>query len=376
MMDLQKMDRKMKILVGVLVAVVLMVGFRVVSNIMARQDKARSAGGGKVAVVATAHPKRQTITPKIHFAGSLDPVWQADVAAKVDGRIERVLVEEGQAVSAGQALVLLEQEDTSAKVLNAKGSYLDAKTNLAKAELDLDRYRRLYKQGAVSQERLDNAGFALENARARLDAATGNLEAAEANLGGTRVTTPHAGVVQKRYFQEGYYAKKGTALFNIADISSLVAKITIPEGVVGDIIVGGKVDFTIPSMAGHVKPVEGTITRVTSVAVQPSRTFEAEVTIPNHEGRLRGGVYADALISTRPKTHALTIPLSAIVMRDDQRTVFCVEDGVIVRKVITTGYVGEDLVEVLGGITEKDLVVIGGQNKVREGSRVKGAEAE
>ena len=321
-----------------------------------------------------AYPKRQTIVPKFRFSGTLDPIWQADVAAKVDGRIEQVLVQEGQAVEAGQSLVGLEQVDTAAGLMNAKGSYLDAKTNYEKARMDVKRYEALYERGAVSKEALDNMRFALENARGKLNAAKGSLASAESNLGGTTVTTPRAGVVQKRYYQEGYYAKVGTALFNIADISVLSAKIDIPEGYVSSVAVGGKVEFTIPSMSGENKKVEGTIVRISPVAVQPSRTFEAEVVVDNRDNRLRGGVYAEALITAIPKDNVLTIPMTAISMRDDQRTCYVIEDGKAVRKVLTTGYIGENLVEVLNGITEKDYIITGGLNKIREGVSVKVSE--
>ena len=68
------------------------------------------------------------------------------------------------------------------------------------------------------------------------------------------------------------------------------------------------------------------------------------------------------------------MPMSAISMRDDQRTVYVIEDGMAVRKVLKTGYIGENLVEVLEGISEDDLIITGGLNKVREGSKVKVSE--
>jgi multidrug efflux pump subunit AcrA (membrane-fusion protein) len=107
------------------------------------------------------------------------------------------------------------------------------------------------------------------------------------------------------------------------------------------------------------------------VADSASRTFEAEVSIDNRDGRLKGGVYADAVITTKAKENMLTVPFSAIVMRDDQRTVYVIEDETAVRRVVNTGYIGDDLVEILGGVTENDLVIAGGQNKLREGSKVK-----
>ena len=362
---------KSRIFLILAVILVAIVGFRVAKNIMGRSEQAQKSRQGTVVSVVAEHPKRQTVVPKIRFSGTLDPVWQADVAAKVDGRIERVLVAEGQAVAAGEDLVVLEQKDMSAAYLTAEGAYVDAQTNLEKTALDLERYERLLADGAVSQESVDNLRFAHANAAAKLDVAKGALDAAQSRLGGTTVSTPRAGIIQKRYYQEGYYAKVGTALFNIADISTLLAKIDVPEGYVASVAPGGAVDFTIPSMAGDDKTARGTITRVAPVADSASRTFEAEVSIDNRDGRLKGGVYADAVITTKAKQNVLTVPFSAIVMRDDQRTVYVVEDDTAVRRVVTTGYIGDDLVEILDGISENDFVIAGGQNKLRDGSKVK-----
>ncbi|MBR1759697.1 MAG: efflux RND transporter periplasmic adaptor subunit [Schwartzia sp.] len=362
---------KSRIFLTMAVVLVVIIGFRVAKNVMERNEQAQKSRQGTVVSVVAEHPKRQTVVPKIRFSGTLSPIWQADVAAKVDGRIERVLVAEGQAVAAGQDLVVLEQQDMSAAYLAAEGAYVDAQTNLEKTAMDLDRAEKLLMEGAISREAVDNLRFANANAAAKLDAAQGALDAAQSRLGGTTVSTPRAGIIQKRYYQEGYYAKVGTALFNIADISTLLAKIDVPEGYVASVAPGGTVDFVIPSMAGDDKTARGKITRVAPVADSASRTFEAEVSIDNRDGRLKGGVYADAVITTKPKPDILTVPFSAIVMRDDQRTVYVVEDDTAVRRVITTGYIGDDLVEILGGVTEKDLVIAGGQNKLREGSKVK-----
>ena len=362
---------KTRIFLILAIVLVVIVGFRVAQNIMGRSEQAKKSRQGTVVSVVAEHPRRQTVVPKIRFSGTLEPIWQADVAAKVDGRIERVLVAEGQAVAAGEDLVVLEQKDMSAAYLAAEGAYVDARTNLEKTAMDLERYEKLLEDGAVSREAVDHLRFAHANAAAKLDAARGALDAAQSKLGGTTVSTPRAGIIQKRYYQEGFYAKVGTALFNIADISTLLAKIDVPEGYVASVAPGGVVDFTIPSMAGDDKSARGTITRVAPVADSASRTFEAEVSIDNSDGRLKGGVYADAVITTKSKDNVLTVPFSAIVMRDDQRTVYVVENDTAVRRVVTTGYIGDDLVEILGGITENDLVIAGGQNKLREGSTVK-----
>ena len=120
---------KTRIFLIIAIILVAIVGFRVVTNVMGRSEKANKSRQGTVVSVIAESPSRKTIVPKIRFSGTLSPIWQADVAAKVDGRIERVLVQEGQAVAAGDDLVVLEQKDMSAAYLAAEGVYVDALKN-------------------------------------------------------------------------------------------------------------------------------------------------------------------------------------------------------------------------------------------------------
>lgn len=356
-------------------AVILIVlGVRVGMNLIEKSEKAKLSGRGKVATVTAGHPKRQRIAPQLRFSGTLDPIWQADVAAKVDGRVEEVFVSEGERVAAGDVLAILEQTDTDAALLAAEGAYYEAQARLYKAAADYERQAYLFAKGGVSKEDLDNARFAQDNAAGAFQSAEGHLAAAQSKQRAATVTAPRAGIIQKRYYQEGYYAKVGTALFAIADISALSAKIAVPEGYIAQVAVGDAVAFTVPSLANPGQRVMGRIAHISPVAQSGSHTFEATVTVDNRDGRLFGGVYAEAHIDIRPQENVLTVPLSAIVMRDDQRTVYVIEDGFAVRRVLTTGYIGEDVVEVLGGITEEDEIVTGGLNKVREGIQVRTVE--
>ncbi len=361
-------NRKVQIVVGLLVAVCVIISWRIYSNIQA--DRARAAKMSQVRTIAvvTAHPVRQTITPSLSFSGSLDPEWQAEVAAKVDGRLEKVYVKEGDRVSKGQVLAILEQVDTDANLLNAKGSYLDAQTSLRKAKTDLERYEKLYTTGAVSQQTVDDYRFARDNAAAKLEAARGSLQAMEAKSAGTVLVAPADGIVSKRYYQEGYYAKAGTPIFAVADISRLKTTINIPEGQVAGVHVGNEADISLPAYPG--KKLVGQITRIAPVADTPAHTFAAEVSVDNSAGLL-AGLYANVALVASPKENVLTIPVHAIVMRDDQQTVFVADDeGVVQRRVLSVGYTDDKIAEVLAGVDEKDTIVTEGHNKLREGSKI------
>lgn len=361
-------NRKVKIVLGLLLAVCVIIGYRIYSNIQADRARAAKMSQSRSIAVVTAHPVRRTIVPQLHFSGSLDPEWQAQVAAKVDGRLEKVYVHEGDRVEKGQVLAILEQMDTDANLLSAKGSYLDAQTSLRKAETDLARYEKLYATGAVSQQVVDDYRFARDNAAAKLEAARGSLQGMESKAAGTVVTAPADGIVAKRFYQEGYYAKAGTPLFAIADISTLKTTIHIPEGQVTGVRVGNEADIALPAYPG--KKLVGKITRIAPVADLPAHTFAAEVSVDNSEGLL-AGVYANVSLIGEPREQVLTIPMHAIVMRDDQQTVFVADaQGVVQRRVLTLGYSDDKVAEVLSGLDEKDTIVVEGHNKLREGSRI------
>lgn len=361
-------NRKVKIVLGLLLAVCVIIGYRIYSNIQADRARAAKMSQSRSIAVVTAHPVRRTIVPQLHFSGSLDPEWQAQVAAKVDGRLEKVYVHEGDCVEKGQVLAILEQMDTDANLLSAKGSFLDAQTSLRKAETDLARYEKLYATGAVSQQVVDDYRFARDNAAAKLEAARGSLQGMESKAAGTVVTAPADGIVAKRFYQEGYYAKAGTPLFAIADISMLKTTIHIPEGQVTGVKVGNEADIALPAYPG--KKLVGKITRIAPVADLPAHTFAAEVSVDNSEGLL-AGVYANVSLIGEPREQVLTIPMHAIVMRDDQQTVFVADaQGVVQRRVLALGYSDDKVAEVLSGLDEKDTIVVEGHNKLREGSRI------
>ena len=366
-------NRKVKIVIAIMAAVCLIIGYRIYSNI--QNDKARAArmSQARSTAVVTAHPKRQTIVPQLKFSGSLDPEWQAEVAAKVDGRLEKVYVKEGDRVAKGDVLAILEQVDTDANLLNAKGSYLDAQTNLRKAETDLARYEKLYATGAVSQQVVDDYRYARDNAAAKLQAASGNLQSMESKAAGTVIVAPADGIIAKRYYQEGYYAKAGTPLFAVADISMLKTTIHIPEWQVSSVQVGNEASVMLPAYPD--KKLLGKITSIAPVADLPAHTFAAEVSVDNNEGLL-AGIYANVVLTATPKTNMLTIPVNAIIMRDDQQTVFVADEkGIVQRKVLSIGYTDDKVAEVLDGITENDLIVTEGHNKLREGSKIDLAKA-
>lgn len=361
-------NKTLRVLAIAGVVLTIVIAARITMNMMKEKERAARLSSAKPANVPTGFPLRSTIVPEYRFSGSMDPDWQADIAAKIDARLTKVYAREGDYVRKGQVLAEYETVDAGADLLSARGSYDDALANYKRAKLDFERYSKLYEQGAVSQQAFDNYKYSLDNAQGKLNNARGALQAMQSKYDATQIVAPADGTIYKRYYQEGYYAKAGTPVFSIADVSKLKIVVNVPEGNVGGIAVGNEARIKV-SAYPDLKLV-GKIVRIAPVADLPSHTFLTEISVDNPKN-LKAGVYATVYLTGEPKHDVLTIPPYAIVMRDDQRTAYVVkDDGVVNRRVLSVGYMNDDVAEILTGLTENDRIVVGGQNKLREGSKI------
>ena len=363
---------KNKKTLSVVLAIVLLltgiIGYRIYANITGNKSRAEMAQGKAVAV-QTSPVSRRDIAPQIEFSASLEPAWTADVSAKVAGRINDLPVNEGDIVKAGSVLASLDTSELNAQVVQAQGNLAQAESSLEQADSDYSRYDTLAAQGAVSAQMMDGFRTKKGLAQGQVQAAQGALDLVQEKLNEGSVIAPRDGVVTKRFVQSGTYTNAGAAIVTVADVSNLLAQATVGEAQVSSIAVGTDVKVTLDALNGQ--EFAGTVTRISPTATLPSRTFTAEVTIPNAAGVLKAGMFAKVQIPTQIHQAALAIPGSALVMRDDQATVFVVgPDNKVQQKVLALGYIGNGWAEVLDGLAEGDNIVVGGQNKIKDGVAV------
>ncbi|WP_312520441.1 efflux RND transporter periplasmic adaptor subunit [Anaerospora sp.] len=366
-----------RIMIGAIIVFLILtltISYRIYTNLAANKDRADKATQGRAVAVETAVVTRRDITPTLLFSANLEPVWSADISSKVDGRIDRLVVEEGDGVKAGDIVATLDTNELAAQVIQAEGNLLTAQAGLEQAELDLRRNDALAKQGAVSLQTLDTMRIKRDLALGQLRSAEGNMSLLTARLENANITAPRNGVVIKRFVQSGYYTKSGSTIVTLADTSSLLAKATVGEAQMQDIIIGSTVKVLVSALGN--KEFSGVITRLSPAAASPSRTFTAEITIPNPQGELKPGIFANVSTPVQARKNVIAVPESALVMKEDQKTVFVVNaQGVAQQSVLKLGYVGEGYAEVLAGLQEGDVIITAGHNKVKDGSVIAGAKA-
>lgn len=356
------------IIIPLLVVLVAVIGWRIYTNIKIAKEKAANVSKGRVVTVEVMPAFTKTITPVLTFSATLEPVWYADISPKVDGRIAALNTDEGQTVTAGQIVASLDNAELAAQVTQAQGVLYSSQADLAQAQADLQRYQALAAQGAIAAQQYQAAQTKVAALTGQVQAYQGNLAYLQARLNNADVVTPHGGVVVKRYLQAGDYAKAGQAIFNIADLSVMLAKATVGENQIGELTLGESADVIVDALNGQ--KFTGTITKISPAAVVPAHTFSLEVSLDNSQNLLRSGMFAKVQVKGREHPNALVVPQSALVLFEDQQTVFVLNGDQVQQRKLKLGYVGDGWAEVLSGLKPGDMVVVVGQNNIRDGSRV------
>lgn len=366
---LLKNRKKFSIVLAIMVVFASIVGYRIYQNIASNTVRTAQMSQGKAVAVQVVTAGTRDIIPKVKFSAGLEPVWSADISAKVDSRINTLNVGEGDSVTAGTVVATLDTNELAAQVMQAQGNWTVAQSNLEQAELDYNRYNTLAAQGAVSAQLLDNA-------RTKRDAAAGQVRSAEGNLGlvqekfsNGKIIAPRSGVVTKVYIQSGTFTRAGAPIITVADVSTLLAKATVGESQIGDLSIGSIVKVYVDALKGQ--EFSGIITRISPVAALPARTFTAEISISNEQGLMKAGMFAKVEVRAKVHSDALVIPESALVMLEDQKTIFVVgADNKVQQRVLQLGFVGDGMAEVLEGLKQGETIVVAGQNKIKDGAEV------
>lgn len=368
-MAIDKRKKVLRIVAVVAIVLVAIISYRIWSNLAANKERAGRVAQGRAVAVEIKKVGRQDIQPMLSFSANMEPFWTADLSPKVDGRIAALFADEGDKVTAGTVIATLDTDELLPQVTQAEGSVYAARANLEQAELDLKRAMPLAQQGAISAQALDTARIKRDLAVGQLRSAEGTLAQLGARFGNASIVAPRDGVITKRYLQAGYYAKTGSPIVSLADVSSMLVKASVGEAEIGQLKLGTVATVKITALGD--KEFVGKVTRLTPAASLPVRTFTAEVTVPNAEGVLMAGMFARVAVAGETRKNVVAVPESSMVLREDQKAVYVVSaDNKVQLRILKLGYVGGGWAEVLDGVKEGEDIVTGGHNKLRDGATI------
>ncbi|MBT3343122.1 MAG: efflux RND transporter periplasmic adaptor subunit [Gemmatimonadetes bacterium] len=315
----------------------------------------RSGGGATASIpVKTEAVERAEMTSYIETHARLEAERWVDVVSRTQGLVERLAVEEGDEVQAGDVLVQLDKSELKLQMEQAR-------VTLEGAQARHDRAEALHERQLVSQEEFEDAIHQLQNAEVNLKAARLQLEYAD-------VRASIAGVVMVRNVEQGDLVRSNEVVFSVADLEPLQARIRVPEKRMTQLRKGQEARVTVDPVPDRVFPAQ---VRMISPGVDPtSGTVKVTLDIPSN-GMLRPGMFATIRIVTDRRPNALVIPKKALVLETDEEDVYVVREGKAERVQVDLGYVDGDRVEVRGGLRPGDQVVTVGHEGLKEGASVR-----
>lgn len=301
--------------------------------------------------VVTVEAARQDLLRTRDYSGSVEGIRQATVSARLAETIERVNVRKGDAIRAGQTVVVFDQSGPSTSLRQAQAVYDDAQRTYEKFE-------RLFADGAVSELERDSYRTAAEVAKADFESAR---DAAN-------VLAPISGIVTDVQAKAGRQTLPGSPLVEIAAIDT--ARVLIDVSVYEARELSKGLAVRTHAQLDSNAAGEGWIDQIASSADPNTRMLRVEVLIPNLEHRLLPGMFVTAAVEFERRANAIAVPRDALVYRETGLGAFVIRDSVAHYIPVTTGAESAGQVEIVSGVSAGDIVVVLGQNNLQDKSPV------
>jgi len=309
----------------------------------------------------------QTLERSLPLTGTLTPLNETTVKAKVAGELVEVTAREGENVRRGQVLARIDTTELAARAAAKRADVEAARAQLVLAEKNRANQKTLLEKNFISQSAFDATQSAYEVALARLRAAEADLAVAQKALGDAVLSAPIAGIVAQRLAQPGERVPVDARILAIVDLSRLQLEAAVPASEIGRVKVGQPVSFRVDGFGA--REFAGHIERINPSTIAGSRSINVYAVIENPDGMLRGGLFAQGGLTLERVEGALLIPATALREELGERFVYRLADGVVRKAPVKTGHVdGAGRVQVLAGLAAGDRVVRRDLGALREGT--------
>ena len=332
------------------------------------------------------------------YSGTIEENGGVSLSFPVGGTVKQINVSEGQAVIAGQLIAVLDATTlgnlvsaSSATVGQAQAAVGQARAGLSQAEKSAaqaqdayNRMKQLHDNGSLPeikwvevQTQYRQAQDAVNAVRQQVKQAEAAVQSAKAqqnislkNLHDTRLYAPSAGYISRKLTEVGQNVAPGQPVAMLVNIRQVKIKINVPEDDIAKIHVGQEFRFTVSSLAGQTFTARVTEKGVSADPI--TRSYEVKAVADNANRQLLPGMICDVYVQASSNTSAITLPANIIQIDIDNRPfVWTVINGVARKTAVTLGESVGDNVQIVGGLSSKDKVIIEGQQKVSNGMKVK-----
>ena len=327
--------------------------------------------------------KSASIPDVLEAVGTVRAAQTSDLASQMMGNIVEIRVREGDRVSRGQVLAIIDDSQPRAAVdrataaeLAAQQQLVAADSDLALAESTLKRYQKLYEEKVVSSQAFDEVKARQEANLARRDIAEAGqaqaraaLKQAMTSLDYTRIRAPFDGVVTEKKADSGTLASPGMPIFTVEDTRRYRLEVAVNESDLRYARTGGQVSVAIEAL--DAAEIKGKVVQIVPAADPASRAFLVKIELPT-DTRLLSGLFGRAQFS-RGEQQVLLIPRSAVVERGQLQGVFVLDQNKVAGlRYVTLGKSSGSGIEVLSGLQGGEWFVANPGERNLNSKRIEG----
>jgi RND family efflux transporter MFP subunit len=346
------------------------------SRVEAATELKQETDQSAVSSVVVIHPKPSGETEEIVLPGNIQAFTDTPIYSRTNGYLKSWKVDLGAHVKTGELLAEIETPEVDQQLSQARADLATADANLALSQSTATRYEALLKSDSVAKQDVDEKLGDLNAKKAILDSASYNVKRLEQTQGFQKVYAPFDGVITARNTDIGALINAGSSatssngreLFHESATGTLRVYVNVPQMYARAARVGSSADLTFNEIPG--RKFRGTLVRTADSIDMASRTLLTEVDVDNTKGELLSGAYVSVHIKLPSKAQTVTIPVNTLIFRSEGLRVAVVRDG---QAHLTPFIMGRDFgseVEVLGGITSKDSVVVNPSDSLTSGTPV------
>lgn len=315
--------------------------------------------------------QQRRLSVETELPGTVQAVSQAAVRAKLSAEVKRVLVREGDGVSAGQVVAEFDTAQLRAQLAERTAALESARAHLATAERTRQANAQLVKQNFISQNAFDTADGVYQAQLATVAAARAQLEQTQLQMDDAVVRSPISGLVAKRHVQPGEKVGFDAPLLSIVDLSQLEVQAQASLADITKIQHGMPARVEIEGIAG--RSFAGRLERINPSAETGTRMIHLYVSLRNEGSLLKAGMFARVNLTTGAERPVAALPISAVRGEGAAAYAWVIAGDRLVRRSITTGLRDEraQLVEIVSGLQSAETVLATKFDNLEDGLSVR-----
>jgi len=324
--------------------------------------------------VIVIQPKVAPPQEEIVLPSSLEAFTESPIYARTNGYLAHWYKDLGSKVQKGTLLADIETPEIDQELMQARAARDQAEAQLRLAKTSADRWETLRKMDAVAQQETDERSSGYTQGQAALASASANVRRLEQLESFKHVYAPFAGTITKRNTDIGALINAGNSgmnqeLFVVALVNPIRVYVDVPEIYAPSVRRGVNASIELPSLPGQ--RFTGSVAR-TADAIDPgTRTLRTEIDVPNSDGKLLPGSYAQVHFGVHVATTRLSVPVNALLFRSEgPRAAIVGSDGKVHLKPVVIGRDYGTDVEILGGLKTSESIVLNPSDSLEEGQPV------